>query len=213
MPRVSDLVDRIHRLQTTILREQIERKIRQFRTLGRFGTDDEVFSELCFCILTANSQAKVGVRIQRDLGQDAFLRMPERELANRLRCLGQRFYKIRAKYIVEAREFRNIRPLLARFSNPVAKRDWLSENILGISYKEGSHFLRNIGELDVAILDLHVIRILNKYRVLRSLKRPSSRKAYLSAEKRVRTLSNLVGMPMGYLDLYLWHMETGELYK
>ncbi len=38
-----------------------------------------------------------------------------------------------------------------------AARDWLVENITGLGMKEASHFLRNVGYLDLAIIDKHIL--------------------------------------------------------
>lgn len=208
-----ELRDKIVALQGTYVGLQVKSRVESFRALGSSGTDEEIFSELCFCILTANSRAKSGIAAQRELGARSFLEMEEGELSKKLRSLGCRFYNLKAKYIVEARNFYNVRKILSRFGTTHEKRDWLSSNIRGIAYKESSHFLRNIGELDVAILDIHVIRVLFKYGVFDEIKRPKSRKEYLAMEDEVRSFSESLEMPMGELDLYLWYLETDEVLK
>ena len=41
--------------------------------------NEEWFSELCFCILTANSTAELGMKIQREVGS-GFLHMEKEEI-------------------------------------------------------------------------------------------------------------------------------------
>jgi|YelNatPaOPRAMG01_1025707.scaffolds.fasta_scaffold26378_5 N-glycosylase/DNA lyase len=213
MPTPLKLKNIINSLKKTDVGLRVKDRVESFKALGKYGTDEEVFSELCFCILTANSRARVGIAAQRELGAASFLNMEEGRLSRKLRSLGCRFYNLKAKYIVNARKFYEIREILSDFSSVVEKRDWLARNILGMAYKESSHFLRNIGELDVAILDVHVLRILFKYGVFRSLERPKNRKEYITLEDEMRPLSLSLSMPMGELDLYLWYLETGEILK
>jgi len=48
---------------------KIEQRLKEFAILHQQG-NDEWFSELCFCILTANSQAKRAIAIQQELGAE-----------------------------------------------------------------------------------------------------------------------------------------------
>jgi N-glycosylase/DNA lyase len=43
--------------------------------------------------------------------------------------------------------------------DPTAKREKVAELIKGIGYKEASHFLRNIGYRNLAIIDRHYLKI------------------------------------------------------
>ncbi len=73
----------------------IARRIQEFKGLGR-KSSEEWFSELCFCILTANSTARRGMKIQRELGSEGFLTLPLEELRHRLKAAGHRFPNTRA---------------------------------------------------------------------------------------------------------------------
>lgn len=213
MPTPLELSNVINVLKKADVGLQVKERVDSFKALGNYGTDEEIFSELCFCILTANSRAKAGIIAQRELGAASFMKMEEEQLSRKLRSFGCRFYNLKAKYIVEARKFNEIRNVLSMFNNLFEKRDWLALNIRGMAYKESSHFLRNIGELDVAILDVHVVRVLFNYGVFESPDRPRNKREYLIREEKLRSFSNYLSMPMGELDLYLWYLETGEVLK
>ncbi len=128
-----------------------------------------------------------------------------------MRSLGHRFYSKRAEYIVEARKFRNIKDVVTSME-PFAAREWLVENVKGIGYKEASHFLRNVGYFEFAILDRHVLRVLEENNIIEA-PRTLTRKRYLEIESEVKKLAETLKMTPGELDLYLWFLKTGKVLK
>ncbi len=190
----------------------IARRIREFKGLGRKGSE-EWFSELCFCILTANSTARLGMKIQRELGCEGFLTLPLEELRHRLKAAGHRFPNTRACFIVEVRKFRDIKGITERFTDARQARGWLAENVKGVGYKESSHFLRNVGFSDVAILDRHVLSVLHEHGLIDGLPRSLARGRYLEIERKLEELARKLGLTLGELDLYLWYSKTGEVLK
>jgi N-glycosylase/DNA lyase len=191
------------------LKGRVDKRLEEFRELGKRGKD-ELFEELCFCLLTANYSAEGGIRIQNAIG-DGFITLPKEELAARLRELGHRFPDKRAEYIVRARKHvKELRNVLKK-SGPKA-REWLVKNVKGLGYKEASHFLRNIGFLDLAIVDFHIVDILVKHSLIQRPKTMTPRK-YLEMEKVLQGLGSRLGMSMAELDLYLWYCETGKVLK
>lgn len=82
----------------------------------------------------------------------------------------------------------------------------------GIGYKEGSHFLRNVGYLDLAILDRHILRCMDRNCWI-DLPKTLTRKRYLDIEEKFKEISEEAGLRPGELDLYLWYMETGKILK
>ena len=118
-----------------------------------------------------------------------------------------RFHTIRAGYIFQAREnFRKIN------LNSKTIREDLAENIKGLGMKEASHFLRNIGFKDFAIVDFHIIDILVKNKII---DRPKSltKNKYLEIEQILKGLADKLKMSLAELDLYLWFLETGKVLK
>jgi len=208
---MEELMKAIGALKRSDVKPLIDAQIEGFRRIGE-GSNDEIFKELCFCILTANFSAEGGIRIQREIG-DGFLTLSEAELAERLRELGHRFPEARARYIVEARLRRDsLKDILRSFSSEGKLRQWLAENVRGLGYKEASHFLRNIGYTDLAILDFHIIDLLVKCNLV-DRPRTLTKKRYLEIENLLREIAKSSNLSLAELDLYLWYMETGKVLK
>lgn len=207
-----DLVRKLKGLKSGEVREKVRQRVNEFKET--WGKDDERwFSELCFCILTANSSARLGIRIQEKLGEKGFLTLPLAELTRELRAMGHRFYRKRAAYIVEARTLRKLKRILGGFSTAAEAREWLVKNVKGLGYKEASHFLRNIGHDSVAILDRHILRTLQKEGIIERIPKHLSRSNYLHIEQKLKEVAGKVGLTLAELDLYLWYMATGEVLK
>ncbi|MBW2971916.1 N-glycosylase/DNA lyase [Candidatus Woesearchaeota archaeon] len=201
----------VQELRCDSIRDLVERRKKEFKALGR-RSDDELFKELCFCILTANYTAEGGMRIQNAVG-DGFLTLSERQLALRLKKLGHRFPNTRAKYIVEARRHAaGLKKRISSFSSSADARAWLAREVKGLGMKEASHFLRNIGYDDVAIVDFHIIDFLVDYGVVVRPKTITPRR-YVEIEDKLKTIGDGAGMNMAELDLYMWYCETGKILK
>ena len=170
---------------------------------------DEWFSELCFCILTANSSAKIGIKIQNEID---FVNLSKEEISKELKRLGYRFYNRRAEFIVAARELSNLKEILAD-KDGKEMREWLVKNVKGIGYKEASHFLRNIGFNGLAILDRHILKNMCKNGLIDEIPAKLNKRKYLEIEKILEKAAKSIGMDMGELDLYLWYIETGKVLK
>lgn len=170
---------------------------------------DEWFSELCFCILTANSSAKIGIKIQNEID---FVNLSKEEISKELKRLGYRFYNRRAEFIIAARKFSNLKEILAN-KDGKEMREWLVKNVKGIGYKEASHFLRNVGVKGLAILDRHILKNMCKNGLIDEIPAKLNKRKYLEIEKILEEVAKSIGMDMGELDLYLWWMETGKVLK
>jgi len=188
----------------------VDLRIREFRS-KRTESADDIFKELCFCILTANFNAERSIKIQEEIG-DGFLRMTEKQIAKNLKDLGHRFPNTRARYIVEARKRKNLVRKMLNQKNEQEIREWLVKNIKGIGYKEASHFLRNIGFENVGIIDFHIIDVLTKFGLIKKPK-TLGKKKYLEIEKILKKLSEKLNISLARLDLYLWYIETGKILK
>lgn len=169
--------------------------------------NEEWFSELCFCLMTANASAKGGISAQKHVGAQGFLTLSQEELSKKLVEAKYRFPNVRAKYITGARKYsKNFKEIIQSMDSPRA-RQWLVENIKGLGMKESSHFLRNVGRTDVAILDKHIIRSLGH-----ELK-PLTPQRYREIEKQLIEMGKLTNTNMAELDLILWYGQTGEILK
>lgn len=182
----------------------------EFKAIGRDGGSQ--FNELCFCVLTANYTAEGGARIQSAMGT-GFETLARSDLSKRLKSLGYRFPNVRAGFIVENRRLRGtLHESLECFNDCADAREWLVENVKGFGYKEASHFLRNTGHTDVAIIDRHILRFLVKEGLIEEPK-TLTRKRYLSIERLLRAIAGALGISLSELDLYLWYMMKGEVLK
>ncbi len=207
---VDDLVNDLIRLKGSKVREIIERRMREFE---RERSDEELFKELVFCILTANFSAEGGLRILESLG-DSIFTLSEEELAAKLAELGHRYPKKRAEFIVEARKLISmLRDIISSFRDERLLREWLVKNVKGLGYKEASHFLRNIGFKNVSIIDFHILDLLTRYGILEEKPKSLSRARYLMIESILEDISRRTDMNLGELDLYLWYIETGKVLK
>ncbi len=207
-----ELIKRLKLLEQSKISEVIRKRIKEFEKTGR-SSPEKIFSELCFCILTANFSAERGIKIQREL-ENEFLIANEKRLAKMLKNLGYRYPNTRARYIVEARKKLSelMKILRDKTKNEPEIREWLVKNIKGLGYKEASHFLRNIGFKNIAVIDFHVLDVLEKYR-LAEKPRALTRKKYLEIENVLRGLAERLSISLAELDLYLWYMETGKVLK
>ena len=197
----NELFKLIGKLKKSDIKDLIDERIRQFKSVKDKG-EDALFIELCFCLMTANFDAARAIKIQNDIGK-GFLTLSEKDLAKELKRLGHRFPNARAKYIAEARTHAKSLKL---------DRDWLATNIKGLGYKESSHFLRNVGCDDCAIIDFHIIDVLVKNNMIRRPK-TLNRQKYLEIEKILKKLADASGLTLAELDFYLWYMETGKILK
>lgn len=208
---MDELIALVEQLKKSEIRKIIDSRIREFEELGKKDSA-EIFKELCFCLLTANFSAAGGIKIQKEIN-DGLFKMPEENLAKKLSELGHRFPNARAKFIFEARKYKdNIKEILDSFESESEARDWLVKNIKGLGMKEASHFLRNIGYKNLAIIDFHILDLLEAYGLVEKPKTLSP-KNYLEIENILRQISNKTDTDLGALDLYLWYEETGKILK
>lgn len=206
-----ELLDKLQNLKASEIKSQIDTRLAEF-SIYRNGKIDEIFSELCFCITTANCAAERCIEVQEKMG-NGFLTLSETELIAKFRELGYRFPNLRSKYIIEAREnFNQLKDLIKSGINEDELREWIVKNIKGLGYKESSHFLRNIGFNNYAIIDFHIIDLLVSNNLIEKPKTLTKSK-YLEIEEILKDIANKVRLNLAELDLYLWYLETGKILK
>ena len=208
---MKELIIQIEKLKEDPINNIITMRSQEFADKQN-ADDNEIFKELCFCLMTANFNAEKSIKIQNAIN-DGFLNMSEEGLAKNLIELGHRFPNMRAKFISEAQKHKDtIKQTLTSFETDHERRDWLVENIKGLGFKESSHFLRNIGYNDLAIIDFHIVDLLVKHNLMEKPK-TITKKVYLEVEKILDEISKQTGLSQGDLDLYLWYEETGKVLK
>ncbi len=197
------------------VREAVENRIADFMRVHE-ADSGTWFEELTYCLLTAYSSAEVGQRSVEALSShDTLLEGSLEEVRLCLVRQGHRFAERRAEYIVEARRLApNIKSTIKSFRDTKEARGWLVESVKGLGWKEASHFLRNVGYLDLAILDRHILSNMKEQGLVEDDgKKALTRKRYLDYEKILERVAERVGMPLGKMDLYLWYRKTGKVLK
>jgi len=210
---MENIIEIIEELKNSPTKKIIDSKMSDFSELGE-KSSNELFKELCFCLLTANFSANGGIKIQNEIG-DGFLTLSEGELAKKLFQLGHRFPNARAKFISEAQRHKDtLKETLLAFSDDKSKRGWLVKDIKGLGMKEASHFLRNIGHKNVAIIDFHIVDFLvNQDLIERPKNKTLTPKRYFEIESLLKKIADKTNLSLGELDLYLWYKETGSVLK
>lgn len=200
-------------------RNEIETRLQQFKGLAG-ASEERIFEEMCFCILTPQSSALAADRAMRyAVGTKLLYHGSRQSIADAIARSGVLYPENKARFIVEAREkfidertrTMSIRSLLAQ--DPMEARENVVENVKGLGYKEASHFLRNIGYGGLAILDRHILRTLVEAGVLDQLPNALSRKTYLDIEQKVLAYARRLGIPPDALDLVMWSAKTGRVFK
>ena len=123
-----------------------------------------------------------------------------------------RFHNNKSKFIVNAREHFDIKDKLYDI-NEIEKRDWLVANIKGLGYKEASHYLRNTGHFNFAVLDRHVLNLMVENGMLIEKPKSLNRNRYLEIEQKLEKVADKLKISQAELDMYLWYMKTGEVLK
>ncbi len=196
----------------------IKERLKEFGKVIK-RSDKEIFAELCFCICTPQSKARVCDRAISGLVESGEIYSgSEARVFSYLR--GVRFPGNKAKFIVSARNFFSdnnkikIKEKIVGFRDSKELREWLVKKVKGIGFKEASHFLRNIGMgKELAILDRHILKNLKNFGVIDEIPKNISGKKYIEIEHKMREFSKNVRIPLDELDLLLWSEETGEVFK
>jgi N-glycosylase/DNA lyase len=194
-------------------RRLVEARIREFQTLQGEG-DERWFEELVFCLLTANYSARGALACISALNEgNAINEGSLEQLRIRLEHR-HRFPSKRAEFIHKAREHKgDLKKTITSLPSSYAARDWLVENITGLGMKEASHFLRNVGYLNLAIIDKHILTHMLEQGIINERPKTLTRKKYLEYEAILMQVAVTLGMPLGMMDLYLWAKKSGEVIK
>lgn len=199
------------------IKTAIKERLSEFSSVWGFG-EKRIFTELCFCICTPQSKAVYCDRAISSLVKSGKLFTGDIERI-RAGLTAVRFPNNKARYIVEARELfsENGRiQIKSRINGKdiLSTREWLAVNVKGLGYKEASHFLRNIGMgKDLAILDVHILKNLKKFRVIDEIPKSMGKRLYLELERKMIRFSRDIGVPPAEMDILLWSSETGLIFK
>lgn len=200
-------------------KRDIRSRLKEFEKVWAKSSDEDIFTELAFCILTPQSKAISCWNAIIKLKESNILFQGTVEQTKPyLSCA--RFKNKKAQYLLEARNLFmldgtiSIKSQLGTFISPYECRDWLVHNIRGLGYKEASHFLRNIGLGEtIAILDRHILRNLSTIGLIKDIPNSMSRRKYLHIEEIMSAFAKQIQIPLSHLDILFWYKETGKIFK
>ena len=196
-------------------RSQIQKRLEDFKRIQTLE-DKDIFAEFCFCLLTPQSKAFNCWNAVMELKEKDLLENGHHKKISKVLQKKVRFHNNKARYIVNNRKLffdKNLKDFILNHRNKKELREWLVQNIHGYGYKEASHFLRNIGFRDLAILDRHILKNLATLQVIPEIPKSLTVKKYLEIEKEFQSFSKKVGIPMDELDLLFWSIQAGEVFK
>lgn len=183
------------------------------KRLKEFSQNKDFFYELCFCLLTPQSNAKKcweGVKVLKNL--DFYNKSVKISKLRSVLKTKTRFYKNKSKYLVELkRKYNFINENIKEKKKEL--REFLVKNVKGLGYKEASHFLRNIGFRNLGILDRHILNVLLELKVINEIPKNLNKSKYFQIENKFYQFSSKIGIPMDELDLLFWSMKTGVVFK
>ena len=201
---------------------EIAKRLREFAQIGMNGTDRQLFTELAFCLLTPQSKAIYCWKaVECLLDTDLLISGKDYEIARDIKGK-TRFHNQKGKNVVVARELftdpnsgkLEIRKQIGTLDSVFNLREWLVGNVRGLGYKEASHFLRNIGKgKTLAILDRHILTKLTDLQVIAEVPASLPPKLYDQIEVEMQMFCRQIGMRMDHLDMVLWYMQTGDVFK
>ena len=154
-------------------KDDIRKRLDEFKKIFD-QSDEKLFSELAFCILTPQSKATTSWNaIQALERKDLLLKGKREQIRPFLQAV--RFPENKSTYLIEARslftengEMNLKKKLVDVKDNPILLREWLIGNVKGLGMKESSHFIRNVGlsKNQLAILDVHILKNLRVFGII-----------------------------------------------
>ena len=192
-------------------RETIRRRIEEFRSVPI----EELHFELLYCLLTPQSKAKHAGMVIEELKRAGW---PEQEVdpVPILRDPAHyiRFHNVKGARLLDVRErWEDLLELITSDRSSTEIRALLVEGVNGFGMKEASHFLRNVGHLELAIIDRHVLTHMQRAGAIDELPKSITPKRYLQLESAFRNLADQVGLELQELDLLFWSFEEGSVRK
>lgn len=183
---------------TNIDRWHIKMVIEKFQ---RYKSQSDVFYDLCFCICAPQTTFTSNQKVIKELMERNFFEeeIPLEEMRKIVKPV--RFLR-KAEYLLAAKQ--NFSTIYCKSKEKISsyeKREWLVKNVKGIGMKAASHFLRNLGHTDLAIIDTHILKFMHK-------PLPTSKKDYLSFEQEFNEIARQHSLTPVGLDAYIWKVQS-----
>lgn len=198
------------------LRDQILSRLAEFAAQPR----DSWFYEIAYCLLTPQSKAIHAHAAIEALKQLDFQHQggnPTPILVSPHSYI--RFHNVKSRRLHTLREIWPEVELalgsdgLRTGDSAKATRDKLVSLVPGMGYKESSHALRNLGWRGLGILDRHILRCLVALGVISESQGITTPKSYKYVEDEFERLALSISIDLDELDLVLWSMHTGFIFK
>ncbi len=194
--------------------ELIQQRLEEFRDVG--SSPEATFYELCYCLCTPATAARSALRLIEELRRQQFHSrpLPTGILEDLLRTPAHyvRFHRTKAQRLARVHGLFGQVWQLRHSGLPSRElRRQLVQIVPGFGMKEASHFLRNTGASDVAVIDRHIVRWMQRCGL--PVRLPRSRSEYEAAEAAFTALAEHVEISLPALDLLLWSLETGEVLR
>ena len=193
--------------------------------------ENELWNELCLCILSSNVQYELATSAVKHLcesdmlntewltGDSSAKSILQLELSKPIYLPKKkdgtlrkyRFPRVRSRDIVGASNVlyssgNDVRSLLSNTESPVHIRNYLAGTIPGLGLKESSHFLRNIGYASsLAIIDVHIVSFLQCLGLFPFERQLVTGKMYLELERIMQKISRIYDLNLSILDNAIWH--------
>lgn len=199
-------------------KREIRQRLLHFKKVGE-SSNQTLFEELSFCILTPQSKAFSCNEAIQELKEKKLLFSGNIPQIRHVLARKTRFHNKKAVYLVGARSkfAPNNFALLKKITfegTEAHARSVLLKEVKGMGLKECSHYLRNIGRgKTIAILDRHIMKNLVKYGAIGNVPKSLTPKKYMEIEKRMSSFCKKTGIPLSHLDLLFWAEETGKVFK
>jgi N-glycosylase/DNA lyase len=190
----------------------IRKRLNDFKTIP----PELYFYELCYCLMTPQSSAINAGKAQAMLELHNFQHSdvhPEMLLHQKEYYV--RFHKTKARHLLGMKmKYEIIFSIVNNTMPVIEKREQLVRNVKGLSYKEATHFLRNIGKNEnLAILDRHILKNLCYHGVIRSIPKTLTKPLYAKIEKAFQRFAAAINITVNELDLVFWSREAGDILK
>lgn len=182
--------------------QEIKQAQRIAENFGKDKTKKEVFYHLCFAICAPQTTFVSNRQAVEELKAiDFYCAGAEEE---RLWSITRRvrFYKNKARYLIQMRSrFDEIYKKIRSTSSGKELRSYLVTELKGVGMKAASHFCRNYGFQDIAIIDVHILKFLES-------KTPKNNREYLQMEDLFTSIAENMGLPPVVLDALIWQKQS-----
>ena len=164
---------------------------------------EEVFYNLCFAILAPQTTFKNNIKAIKALREYDFYKvnLDINDLQKLIKPT--RFYRIKSDRLIRLKkQFSNILIVMLSNAEDHLKREFLVKNVKGLGMKAASHFLRNMGCKNLAIIDTHVLKFLE-------CETPKTKGEYLAIERKFKNMAKKLDLYPAELDAIVWKEYSG----